>query len=98
MPGLALIANEFSDRVGFITILLDFDDYKDAAIRITNEANAQFLTVEANDSVFRSFGHYFASGYIPETILVDVDGNILASIVGGNSDQYRTAIENALNG
>jgi len=97
MPGLALIADEFSDRVSFFTILLDFEDYKDEANRITNEANAKFITINANSSIAGSFGGLFSSGYIPETIIVDGEGNILANIVGGAPDRYRTAIESALN-
>ena len=97
MPGLALITDEFIDRVGFVTILIGMESDRDAAIQITESVNAQFITIDANDNVFDSFGNHFESGYIPETILIDRDGNIVESIVGGDSDEYRTAIENALN-
>jgi len=97
MPGLALIAEEFGDRVGFLTVLLNFDRDRDSAIRITDTVNASFITIDANDSVMRSFGNLFTSGLIPETIIIDGDGNVIASIVGGDSDKYRIAIEEALN-
>ena len=93
---MALIAEEFSDRVGFLTILIGLEQDRDAAIQITDSVNATFLTVDANENLFESFGDYFQSGYIPETILIDNDGNIIESIVGGDEDVYRTAIENAL--
>jgi len=96
MPGLALITDEFSDRVGFVTVLIGLERDRDEAIRITESANAQFLTIDANDSVFESFGIYFTSGFIPETILIDGDGNIVDSIVGGDAGIYREAIQNAL--
>jgi len=98
MPGLALIADEFSDRVGFVTVLLGLEDDRDAAIQITDPIEAQFMTIDANESVFESFGKHFESGYIPETLLIDGDGNIVESIVGGDTQIYRTAIEKALNG
>ena len=97
MPGLALITDEYSDRVGFVTVLIGLEQDRDEAIRITESANAQFITIDANDSVFESFGIYFTSGFIPETILIDGDGNIVDSIVGGDADIYREAIQNALN-
>ena len=97
MPGLALITEEFIDRVGFVTILIDFENDRDAAIQITDSVDAKFITIDANESVLKSFGNHFSTGYIPETILVDKDGIIIESIVGGSSDVYRTAIENALN-
>ena len=97
MPGLASLTDEFIDRVGFVTVLIGMDRDRDAAIQITESVNAQFITIDANDSVFESFGNHFESGYIPETILIDRDGNIVDSFVGGNTDVYRTAIENALN-
>jgi len=98
MPGLALLAEEFSDRVGFLTVLIDLERDRGTAIQITDSVNAPFLTIDAHDDIFESFGRYFESGYIPETILIDRDGNIIESIVGGDSDIYRAAIENALNG
>jgi len=96
MPGLALIAEEFSDRVGFLTILLDMDRDGDRAIQITENVNATFLTVDADESTYYAVGIFFESGYIPESILIDGDGNIVDSIVGGSEDEYRTMIENAL--
>jgi len=98
MPGLALITEEFSDRVGFVTVLIGMENDRDSAIQITESVNAQFLTIEANDSVFESFGKHFETGYIPESILVDSEGNIIDNIVGGDADAYRRAIEKALNG
>ena len=97
MPGLALITDEFIDRVGFVTILIDMEDDRDAAIQITESVNAQFITIDGNDSVLETFSDLFKTRYLPEAILIDGDGNVVESIVGGGSDEYRTAIENALN-
>ena len=94
---MASIADEFEDRVGFLTILIDFEYDRDAATQVIDAYHVHAITVEANESVFESFGEHFTSGYIPESILIDGEGNILANIVGGTSDDYRLAIETALN-
>ncbi|MCL2662981.1 MAG: hypothetical protein FWE83_06580 [Oscillospiraceae bacterium] len=91
-----MITNEFIDRVGFVTVLIGMERDRDEAIRITESVNAQFLTIDENDSVSESLIIYFSSGFIPETILFDRDGNIVESIVGGNADVFREAIINAL--
>jgi len=96
MPGLALIAEEFSDRVGFLTVLIGMENDRDKAIEITESVDAQFLTIDVTESVIESFARYFESGFIPEIILFDGNGNIVDNIVGGDADVYRTAIENAL--
>ena len=93
---MALIAEEYGDRVGFFTILSGFNDDKDTALRITEAVNAPFITVGLNTSIAGAFGRYFESGYIPETLLIDGNGNIIESIVGGSADEYRIAIERAL--
>ena len=94
---MALIAEEFSDRVGFLTVLLDIDYDRAAAIRVIEAEDTKLLTIDATENVFNSFGIHFESGYIPETILIDTNGNIVARLVGGNADQYRAAINEALN-
>ena len=93
---MASLAEEFSDNVGFLTILIDFEMDREAAIRITDSVDASFITVNASPSLVMSFGNHFASGSIPESLLIDEDGNIIERIVGGSSDDYRVAIENAL--
>ena len=98
MPGLASIADEFGDRVGFLTVLIDMEPYRERAINIVESVNAQFLTIDVNENVYQSLVPHFTSGYIPETVLFDGDGNVLANIVGGSAEEYRNAIENALNG
>ena len=92
---MALIAEEFGERVGFMTFLIGWDD-KDAALRITNDANAPFITVGIEQEQFLPVIDLFASGFIPEMLLIDENGNIVESIVGGSNDDYRAAIENAL--
>ena len=93
---MALITEEFSDRVGIFTILIDAERDRDTAKQITESIDAPFITICENESVYEAIGMLFTSGYIPETLLFDGDGNILESIVGGSPDEYRTAIKKAL--
>jgi len=96
MPGLALIAEELSDRVGFFTILFDFDSDRDRAIRITESENASFLTIDFSDSVDQVFSKHISVWVIPQAFLIDGDGNIIDNIIGGDANVYREAILNAL--
>ena len=93
---MALIAEEFGDRVGFMTVLVDFDSDKDAAIKIVESVDLQFITIDANTGFRDSFGKYFTSPYIPQTVFFDGDGNVVTSIVGGSYDDYRTIIEDII--
>ena len=95
---MALLTDEFIDRVGFLTILIGMENDRDAAIRITEAVDAQFLTVGFNENIFESFGFHFESGYIPETLIIDGDGNIIKNIVGGGADEFRQIIESTLYG
>ena len=104
MPGLALLAEELSSRVGFLTVLGNMERDRDTAVRIINDAvmqlnnpeNVPLLTVDISDSLVNSFGGHFNSGFIPETLIIDGKGNIVERIVGGNAGEYRAALENAL--
>jgi len=98
MPGLASIAEEFSDRVGFMTLLIDFDDYRDRAITITEDANAPFITINADNEDLYPFVAMFQHRYIPQIVIIDGDGNVITNIVPDSSDDYRAAIEDALSG
>ena len=53
MPGLAELAEEFGDRVGFISLLGDFATARDAAINIVNNAGVSFPTLDAEHSDFQ---------------------------------------------
>jgi len=96
MPGLALIADELGDRVGFFTILFDFERDLDSAIRITEAENASFLTVDFTSSVAQVFRRHITASTIPQAFIFDGNGNLIENIVGGDADVYRTAMLNAL--
>ncbi|MDR0272598.1 MAG: TlpA family protein disulfide reductase [Clostridiales bacterium] len=97
MPGLAQLAEEYGDRVGFITLLGDFSTAGENAIRITENAGASFSTVDARHGEFAPLMNLLNSGFVPTTVLLDANGNVIGEqIVGSNLDVFTAAIEGAL--
>ena len=97
MPGLAELADEFGGRVGFLTLLGDFDTGKASAISITESAGAPFLTADAFHSDFQRLMQLLSSGFVPTTVLIGADGDVLGGqIVGAGKDMLRAAITDAL--
>jgi len=99
MPGLAEIARDYGDRVGFLTVLINFDNTRDVAIDITESVDAPFITISADTGIFaygELVGSLFTFNTIPQIIILDGDGNVIENYSGG-SDKYRTSLDNALN-
>ena len=92
---MALIAEELGDRVGFFTIMTNFERDRDRAIVITESVNAPFLTVDFDD-VTNFLIRHLTSPSIPQAFLYDGDGNVIENIIGGDADVYRESIINAL--
>ncbi|MCL1877601.1 MAG: TlpA family protein disulfide reductase [Defluviitaleaceae bacterium] len=96
MPGLAELSGEFGDRVGFITLLSDFDNAANAAV-IKQDAGADFITVSANHDDFADLLPLLQSGFVPTSIILDLNGDVIGEqIVGGSTRSLRTAIRDAL--
>ena len=99
IPGLATLAEEYSGRVGFLSLLGDFETAGDTAIRITDNAGASFITVDARHNDLQPLMDLLNSGFVPTSIILDRDGNAVGGqIVGGGIDRFRIAIEDALGG
>jgi len=97
MPVLAELADMYGDRVGFITLLGDFDTAQDAAIRITEEAGAPFITANALHSDFQPLMELLNSGFVPTSVIIGRDGNVIGGqIVGGGAERFLVAIHDAL--
>ena len=97
MPGLAQLANEFDDRVGFISLLGDYATARDTAVRITRDAEVPFITVDAHLPQLSELLQLVQSGFLPTSVIIDANGDVVGSqIVGGGTDRIRTAIEDAL--
>ena len=97
MPGLSELADEFGDRIGFLSLLGDFGTARDIAIDITDGANAPFITVDAGHPDFADLVQLVQARFLPTSIIIDVYGNIIGEhIVGSSADAFRAAIEDAL--
>jgi len=97
LPGLSQLAQEFGDRVGFITLLGDFGTGRQRAIQITQDAGAPFFTVDANHSEFQELMGLLVSGFVPTSVILDANGNVIGEqIVGSGTARFRQAIESAL--
>ena len=96
IPGLVDLAEEFYGRVGFITLLGDFDTAQDTAIRITEDAGASFITMNSRNDDFYDLMGLLASGFVPTSVMIGADGMVGEQIVGGNISEFRTAIERTI--
>jgi thiol-disulfide isomerase/thioredoxin len=99
MPDLARLAGEYDGRVGFISLLGDFETARDTAIRITDNSGVSFVTVNAYHSDFQTLIGMLDSGFVPTSVIIGQDGNAIGGqIVGSGVDRFQTAIESALGG
>ncbi|MCL2357558.1 MAG: TlpA family protein disulfide reductase [Defluviitaleaceae bacterium] len=97
MPGLAELSREFEGRVGFLTLLGDFNTAADTAAAIKQNAGAEFTTVAANHADFAELFPLVQSGFLPTSIILDRDGNVIGEqMIGGSARTFRNAISDAL--
>jgi len=97
MPELGEIVEMYSDRVGFFGLLDDYDTSRDVALSIKESSNASFLNVDAHNEDLRDLLGLVQSGFVPTTILIDSDGNIIGrQIIGAFGLGYADFIEAAL--
>ena len=98
IPGLSQLAYEYGDRIGFITLLDDFDDARDTAIRITEDSDAPFITVNARNNDFNDLMQLINPRFFPTSIIIDANGNMIGEhLIGSNEAMFQAAIEDALN-
>ena len=97
MPGMAELAAEFYDRMGFVSLLGDFESGRDAAILMTENANAPFFSVDIMLEDFVPLIPFIDSGFVPTTALIDTQGNMIGEmIMGSDIDGLRSRINAAL--
>ena len=97
MPNMVALADEFGDRVGFVSLLGDFEIGRRTAIQLTEDFNIPFFTMDANYTGFEAFIHFVHSGFVPTVAIIDIYGNMIGEmIVGGSYAMLREAIESAL--
>lgn len=104
MPAFAELAEEYKDKkVQFIGIVVDALDLKgeysdsqiDAAKKLMEEAGVKYLNLLPSPDLMESYLSTVQA--LPETLLVDKDGKILQSSLGGKSkEDLKEIIENQL--
>jgi len=98
MPALAELAEDFGDRVGFLSLLGDFDTASDVAADIKAHYNVPFITVDSRHPDLDDVMQYLNSGFVPTSAVFDTNGNRVGDfIVGSDMDTFRATIEEALN-
>jgi len=92
MPDLAQLEKDYGDRVGFLVLLGDFDN-KSGAIDIYN--NHGFPDIENSITVCgttfddqHEIMKMMNIMYIPTTIIIDADGNMLEHLIGSQFENY----------
>jgi thiol-disulfide isomerase/thioredoxin len=90
MPDLAQLVANYGDRVGFLAMLIDFDNAQGAASILESfGVPLSFLTVDALIADMRTLLEMVDSGYVPTTIIIDKDGNMIGEqIIGANIHEY----------
>ena len=97
IPDLTALALEYEGRVGFLTLLGDFDSGGAAAVRILADAGAGIVTVDANHGELSGLLDLLRSGFVPTSIVIGGDGEPAGDhIVGGNRRVFAAAIDGAL--
>ena len=93
MPDLAQLEQDYADRVGFLVLLGDFDN-KSGAIDIYNYFD--FPDIENSITVCgqttfdnqHEIMKMLDIQFIPTTIIIDADGNMLEHLVGSQFENY----------
>lgn len=97
MPDLAKLEGEYEGKLQLIGVPIDVDfskpdseNYKDA-LMIMEEAGVEYKNISLDGSLT---DYAKTMQYVPTSIFVDPDGNIVGEpVVGGDFDKYRETIE-----
>ena len=97
MPDLAKLEGEYDGKLQLIGVPIDVDfskpdseKYKDA-LMIMEKAGVEYKNISLDGSLME---YAKTMQYVPTSIFVDPDGNIVGEpVVGGDFDKYRETIE-----
>jgi thiol-disulfide isomerase/thioredoxin len=97
MPDLAELYHEYSDRVGFIGLLDDFDSNKAGAVKILENAGIPetFVMLDAHEESLAPLLEAVNSGSFPTTVMLSEDG-FSEQIIGVGGARYAQAIDELL--
>jgi thiol-disulfide isomerase/thioredoxin len=102
MPDLAIVAQNYSDRVGFIALLDDYSNNISGAKTITENAGipSSFIMVDAYTSGLEEVLELLSSGYVPTTVIIykDNNGNWTSSdqLIGALGSGYANVLDAVL--
>ena len=97
MPQLADVVAKYEDRVGFIALLIDYSTDKDVALKLEEATGVNMINVDAYNRDLTVLYAMVESGYVPTTILIDKDGNIIGDqIIGAYGRMYGSFLDAAL--
>jgi len=91
MPDLAELAEEYGDRVGFIALLDDYGTNLSGAKNIAESAGVplSFIMVDAENNGLADLMSLLSTGYIPTTVIIDGNGDLLVEpLIGAYGDEY----------
>jgi thiol-disulfide isomerase/thioredoxin len=89
--GIAQIIEQYEDRVGFVMLLLDMENASDAVSLMESNGIPKTNAVVSVDgrNTFDSglsFMTTLQTGFIPEAVVMDTEGNVIYHISGGGHD------------
>jgi len=95
-PGIARMIEQYEDRAGFIMLLLDMDNASGAISLLENYGipnTSAVVSVDGRDTFDTGlpFMVTLETGFIPEAVVMDAQGNVLRHISGGGQD-YATIL------
>ena len=90
-PRIAQMIEQYEDRVGFVMLLLDMENASGAASLFENNGIPRTNAVASVDGrgTFDAglpFMTTLETGFIPEAVVIDAEGNVLQHISGGGQD------------
>jgi len=97
MPAFAELIEKYGDKIGFISLLHDYETGKEAAIELLEANNTSFIVVDANHSELEKLKELVYSGYVPTSVFIDKEGKSLSEkIIEGEKSEYLEIIDTIL--
>ena len=96
MPDLAGLAKDYRNDVGFLALLGDYDSNIDGAKKITESAGVpdSFIMVDANLPDFEELLSMVSSGYVPTTVILGTNGDMVGSqLIGAYGTGYAELLD-----
>ena len=100
MPDLAVVAREFSDRVGFLGLLDDYSSNLSGAINIAESSDIPdtFIMVDARIPEMLELLSLVHTGYVPTTVIFTAGGEMFEPLIGAYGLEYSTVLNAILEG